>query len=988
MNDDELGFGESLAMPRSLEDAQRLVRRVKSDGSLEDQWSVLELIRAASVLEERDPAAIESFLVSIVLPECLQGEGANVEASQARRMMFEWLTALPDEIAERVRRGVLQVARRAAAGGSNVNAVYTLAAIGHRNRGVMKTLLKVSNRDDHVGHEALRMLIGLRPSRQMLVRITRRVRETPREAWSEELLNAAAQLEDIRLLPMLTAAARQPGAWFTLHRISWVGQRAPNDQRRQRAVWDAIREVVDGRDDGWRELLVSGGVVERVNSPEIVGWLLEHLHTAVSDSVVQFLRWAARLAEVRSVYQLAGWRRVAHDDILDVLRPFLLQDSEVSGIATTEKADAKEAAIDVMLASGHKDSLNLLSVVLQNESSAMLGASLLDQLAVLSVPELPRQVGEALDAAGGFERGPTDRDRLVLFLASCRLATSSSHLSSLTRVLQSKGNTGGHPFTVPVNAAAEQAVWLYRTAPTAIDRLLLAPQTLGNVMGRSVSARAYVSIALCEEGLSAVVRNTFIEWAVNPSVETYVRRDAIRALANDNKLNRTAVSVDALLTASRDRERDVRNTALAGLLSLGLVAETRAAMRLRESDSEESAQVAELLGRLAAMGDGRDVTEALEVLAKADVQAAERLYKGVATQVREGGVPNAVLVDGLLAHTRTWESETRANTTVFSRLAVIAPERLIEEQWQVIWNRWMANSRQALADAVPDAVARRPDLKQEAGRLLTRLLGDGMYSVRRASARSLAHVDSAVLARWCTDALGGGTSALRRAAAEAGSWLSSESRPRGASDRLLSLAAHDEERSVRDSAERARRERQLRYDAESLRQRVAKPHDDGNDWVLSGYAAGLALTVVGDDSDIDYLAAFRLLQSVPPNVRHWLWRIEEELGKTWRKRVEEWPEPSSQWRGALETVDAEIRIAEERIQARLSLWRREIPGPEQHYEWGGGIWTLGSRGYRLAFGRDDKEIEIAVHGRRPAHATVHAVSDKRVLLRGTGSYPA
>ena len=111
-------------------------------------------------------------------------------------------------------------------------------------------------------------------------------------------------------------------------------------------------------------------------------------------------------------------------------------------------------------------------------------------------------------------------------------------------------------------------------------------------------------------------------------------------------------------------------------------------------------------------------------------------------------LPQPVL-DALVERTRLMDLGMTAEPEVLFLLAQISPERLVREPWERL-EEWLPQARAALADALALAGRLMGELAECRGRLFARLIGDGLFGVRRAAYRALAEVDPRLLANLCS----------------------------------------------------------------------------------------------------------------------------------------------------------------------------------------------------------------------------------------------
>ncbi len=263
---------------------------------------------------------------------------------------------------------------------------------------------------------------------------------------------------------------------------------------------------------------------------------------------------------------------------------------------------------------------------------------------------------------------------------------------------------------------------------------------------------------------------------------------------------------------------------------------------------------------------------------------------------------------------------------------------------------------------------------------------DGVFAVRRAAARAWSKTNPDLLATWCNDKLRSGPLSLRRFAAEAAAWLPIDSYTALDNDQLRT-ARTDTERLVRSAANRAREALRLRHWSRNLMAQIASRHENPNEWVLNSYAAGVALSNIGDDEDLSSLAELADAPGTPPNVAHWVARIIDALGATWKEKTAKWPGSWLPWEGALEQVEGTLTVRNQLVDVTATLWlRRREPGKDLN-AWGGAAWAKEGQGYSLFFGGGSSACTLTVSGRAPVEVLLVATDGQKMVFTGNDHYP-
>ncbi len=265
-----------------------------------------------------------------------------------------------------------------------------------------------------------------------------------------------------------------------------------------------------------------------------------------------------------------------------------------------------------------------------------------------------------------------------------------------------------------------------------------------------------------------------------------------------------------------DPDETVQYAAASALIDAGALQDASEVVeRLAISGGDAARHRALLVGQLVAV-DTEQHVEAARAIMSSEGDLLHDVLDGfqVGHRHKERSLPTA-LADAVVARVNRDESEVRSDAPLLADLAELAPGRILTEAWPDVWHRWMPQSRCVLAEILPAAVQRVPRLQQEGIELLTRLIQDGSFAVRRSAARSLSRVREATLFEWCDEACRSGSIHLRRLAIEAAAWLPSDSEV-SVDNAVVRMGRADAERTVRDAAERAGRDMRRRSWARSL----------------------------------------------------------------------------------------------------------------------------------------------------------------------------
>lgn len=970
---------------------RQLSRALKNEGA--KPHAVDELLWAAARVEETDPQAIARFMVTYLVPQCVTAAPADghgqARSSQLRRLMADWINSLPERALWDVRRLVMESVIESLRSAPTVEGMYSLASIGYRSPEAVGILSALGERDDALGHEAMRLLLGFEPAPEVISWISRRIRETPFDRRTEELLNAAAQLHDTAFLPYLAddAIHRGPG-WFALARLLWVGQESPGDERVQDAVWQAISRVSRRWKDGRDHLAITGGLVKSCHSPRALRAVLRAATVTPERGPSRLL---TQVAEAESPMQLRGWVGAPTAKLVDAVRMFVEVDTGNTGVGETSESLKKEMALEALLSSGSPRTTRILGAAIANETNVYTTAELMRALSMFPLSGLPPRVTDALRDESGFASRADENTRLVVYLAAARVAASSRSFRGFDALVQSRGLVNGHPLTVPVRGAVTQLLWLARSQRSEAVRRAIDGLESKSPLPQIVAAQALGSL-LQEEPIDEAMPR-LVGLATNKDAMSYVRTAAIATAAVARREHVSIAWSDVLVRLCEDPDATVQYAAASALIDAGVLQKARDVVeRLAGAGGDATRRRALLVGQLVAVDPDRHVETARAMMSSSDGELVHAVLDGFRLGNRQGtgSLPTA-LADAVVIRIVRDESEVRSDAPLLEELAKLSPARVLDEAWSDVWHRWMPQSRCALAEVLPEAVQRVPALQERAVELLKRLIQDGSFAVRRSAARSLSRVSEATLSEWCEEAYLSGAIHLRRLAIEAAAWLPIDSRA-SLDNAVVRNGRADAERTVRDAADRAGRDMRRRSWARSLLAEMKSGADDDERHVHNQYRTSKALARVGDDEDLRALNRLSRAPTYPPNVAYWFERTREELEKQWKKATAEWPEPWRHWNAAIERVQGTLSVGGQDHIVELFLWRRRGKGAEGISGWGG-AGRVKSMGHALHLAPPPDDVTLTIEGRQPARALVVSVTHNlgaersEVVLTGNGPYP-
>jgi hypothetical protein len=988
--------------PTSLDDAAQSLQALERASQVaephNDNFKALRILERAAQLGVQDYGKLSEFILRHLVPRCCESsEQAQGAASRYRELLRDWIESLPEKNLRAVRDDVICDLKSRLTRSPNDLTLYCLSVIGFRNRDTIYSLRAVAKRDDEKGDLALRLFSGLGRNSKERAWIVRRVKERLHHRQNDELLFAAAILGGSEWIPLMS---QPPSAerifWLGFSRLLWLCDDAPGDGKLQEQVWTAITTLHKSLSDGWQQLLFTGGAIGRCHSSRALKEFVDGLMQISELGDMHVYRWCSQLESPQSRMQVLGWREIDRPEVANRLRRILERPSGHEGTFSTAAERLKRDVLQLLLCAGERSILDWANDAIATEHDIYLRHSIIEALAVLSFDKLPKEVVRLLTTPLDVDQSAGPPIELE-HLAAARVAGCSQTLSSFELLLNAQMTSKGHPYVSPVNSGAALARHLFEGGDSRVLMLLIDVLRQRTGIGAVSIASKAAGLIARKFPLPTELVDALYDLAKDVAQPVYVRKEALESITEVAARTGHRESLQFLNEFGNASESELRDSAISGLIyalpdyeffKLGASYWMERVPRLSPNDTESSRRVAAIYGQLAAREPTHHASRAAEAISEPTGWISAAVLWGFANTRRAAReLPesmSAALARTILEH----ESIVYGNLGLIRGLALSAPRRFFQEDWHRVWEKWMPNSRKALVDAALEAwelIGGETVLQDRAVEIFERLRGDPVFAVRRSAARALAKIDPRALRQWCGDAIASGSINARRIAAYAAGWLPADSDATLDND-LLRHFLSDDERSVRESASRARNEARRRKWAVELIDLVRQPHADANERVLRCYAASRALANVGDDSDIEKLSEMLNEKEIAPNVHFWLKQTRKLLEEQWKKTTSEWPEPWLPWKGAIERLEGALISGSEEYVGTFTLWRREGFGQELT-EWGGSVLLQSqSGGPKLMFSGGPR-LTVRIPGRKEATAHITELGSSGTLLAGSGTYP-
>jgi hypothetical protein len=964
-------------------------------------------------LTESDPVTGGRLILDRLLPYCLEepaGTGTRSFAYQFRQCLASWLNhyrevdrvPLRDQVLDRLI-GRLRAARPA----ELKDTCWTISTLGFRRADAVEALWEIEERyTSEIGDAALSTLVylGLPPEERERVLAAAHRRAEARFALP--LLNALRRLADPESIEIvrdhwlcpLDAESWKSQGWLAVHVLTDIADADYANVELQERIWQTIVELRGEHEDV--ALLAARDTAPLCNSPYVIRSLMGFLaQWWDEDKTATWGRYLLydRLAKCIRPKQLQGWEGLEQREALDVLHSDACRNTETRGMGNTESTRVKEEAWGVLLRMGYADALSWLEEAVGSETNPFVCQHITEQLACFRFDPLPATVLRLVTEPYDEDPARTAPGEMILRLAATRVARSAATREAFEALRSFGLSYQGKALQESVDALAEVAIHLVREGDTSVIDALLETATSALEERHRTAAAGALYYSAVAELLPSQCATRLAGLALDEGRSRFERSQYVAALGLLPAGALPPAVIQHLLSwvthgddwlSWRSLEALARHNQL--LVQPSLLANC---LRLRQVEDQwdlipgtEFNDWAPFIIGLLYLDCPAAFTPAISSLLRkqgwrAAIQVLDLLVGTAATAGQSP--PPAGVLDALLARIREQQSHSYAETEIFEVVARLAPDTLAEESWESIWQDWLPDARAALADALGEAAYSTPNARKSAVSHLLPLTQDSQYAVRRAAYRALARQapDSlqAVYAAWAQAS----TVDLRQRAAEAFVWISSadeEDDSQGVCQQLVS----DQERPVRQAAERAWRERRDRLWAETYLSSVCTVEGESNAGVLRTWRYGRAISEVGDDVCLRRIENHLATQTLPPHIRHWLRQVAKGIEEHWRKVTGDWPEPWLPWPGTIEEGQGAILLpGGQRVEVHYSLWNQPPSTPSGHLSWGGAVWPVGLEHIVAS----PRRFAIILGDGRQGTGTVASVSGSVLAFLGEGPYP-
>ena len=494
------------------------------------------------------------------------------------------------------------------------------------------------------------------------------------------------------------------------------------------------------------DILMGSDVAPRCDSTEVIPTLMNVLAGQTGDDEPSAWRrhlLSLRMNECVRPAQLLGWQRAAPNSAIRGLVADIHNDTAYRGNMTTARMSVKESAWKTLVCLGLPAILSWFEECVATETNPFLRQKMAELLACFRIDPLPftaiKWITEPLDMEGD------STGEWAAKMGAIQLARSASSRQAFDALCNFGLTHGEEVLQQSVDALAEVTIDLFRHGDTAVVDALLATAESGSKARHRTGAAAALEHVAAAGLLRADHMQRLMSLARQEDRTSYERGAVIAALGYLSHIDLDELFLADLRKWGQERTDWVGGRSLEALARRGLLSGDQQLMETRLGLEWTGVAYELLPGNLGQQGMGfiigllyqqsrrqfDSVTAAL--IADSDYPTVTQVLYCIRSAIQEPirGTADDVVVQAILDRIRHRQTSTIAELQLFETAAIIAPDQLASEQWNLWWYGWLPDARAALADALGYAEYQDLAGKTKAVTLLTSLLGDSYYAVRR-----------------------------------------------------------------------------------------------------------------------------------------------------------------------------------------------------------------------------------------------------------------
>jgi len=963
-------------------------------------------------------AETQKIILDELLPLCLQEDAElSMQYRAFRNILADWISSHQQQDYVYLRDLILDRLAELIGSNGHKTACWVISRLGFGREDIVQKLLNFArSNDDRSGDDTLYTLIALSNSPEHRPTILNELHQRASKRYNNSLVWSIAQLGDASSISVILEQWLQANkrvekgvdASLAFTALRQIADANDGNTEIQEHIWNLSKEVVEqSPKELYREFDIGHQIVG-VNSIQVVPTILRW-HRQHGNDWFENPSWARYLMQDRlekcvKPRQLTGWYQIDSPEIFDLLRQDACTDTGLDLLVQSQETMQKKAAWNTLLRARYEPVLSWFDESVVKETGRFVRQEIMEHLACFRIDPLPAQVmqwiTEVYDHPGNSDGREFYRMAAVR-MAAVRMARSTASREAFEALVNFGFTYNQKVITQSSGAVAEVGVALVQRGDQEVIDYLIELLEKSNIpRQRLVCAYALENIAAFPEFGEQLLPHIgrVISLLYDEKRDPLERGTLLNFLANVSGCKVEESLLQSLLEWSQKPDEWIGGGSLRVLVFHGLIENypdlMRSTLGIERSDQglqlvegvELSQWAPHMIGRLynahpevyaEVVGDlllERDWHPSIQILRWLEITHARGEQTPIPT----------VVFNALLRRVREFYSPIYSETEVFKVLSTIAPDALVDQEWDSLIDKWMADTQASLANALGMAEI-EPERKIGCFSHLEKLAESGLYAVRRAAYRALAKQSQEHLYQLCKSWSDSSVLDLNIRAAEAIGWIeyTPETADRDGFSEIFVRCCVDPEPKVREAAQRARDERRKRLWARDYLAIVLNVRGETNREILDAWCYGDALGQIGDDECQEILRDHLTNQVLPPHIRHWSGRILKQMESNWKKTTQKWPEPWTDMRGMIESGSGKLIFENgEEIVIQYSIWGEMGAVPGEKHSWGGIV------NAPVVHFLDMKKATIELADHRKGQVFLNGFSGDTGSILGSGVYPS
>jgi hypothetical protein len=954
----------------------------------------------------------QMIILDELLPLCLYEDAElSMQYHAFRNILVDWISNHQQQDFVDLRDLILDRLAELIGSNEHKTACWVISRLGFGREDIVQKLLDyVRNTDEISGDDTLYSLTALTCSPEQRMIMLDELHQRATKRYNNSLAWSIAQLKDISSISVILSEWLQANnrsgklvdASMSFTALRYIADANDGNTEIQEDIWNFSKEVVEQSPKELYWEFDIGHQIIGVNSTRVIPTILRW-HGKFGNDWFENPSWARYLMQDRlekciKPQQLSGWHHIDIQEIYDILRKDACSDTGQDLLVQTHEAIQKKAAWETLLRSGYEPALSWFDDAVVTETGRFLKQEIMELLACFRIDPLPAQVMKWITEV--YDHPGNSDGREFFRMAAVRIACSTASREGFEALVNFGFTYNQKVILQSSDAVAEVAVALMRQGnQEVIDFLVELIERSDISRQRIVCAHALEILASFPEFSKRLLEQVgkIIPLLNDEKRELLERGTLLNFLANLSGWKVEESLLQNLLAWSQKPDEWIGGGSLRVLVFHNLMENypdlMRSKLGIEKSDHgfqmvdgiELSQWIPHLIGRLYySHPEGYAEVVAHLMLDRnwhPSVQIL-RWLKITHTPEKQTPIPIVVL-NALLRRVREYYSLSYGETEVLEALSLIAPDALVDQEWDSIIDKWIADSQVSLANALGNTIC-EIERKFRCFSHLEKLAESGTFAVRRAAYRALANQSQEHLYQLCKSWSGSSVLNIRTRAAEAMGWIeyTPEKADQDGYSEIFEIFSIDPEPMVRNAAQRAWEERRGRLWAHDYLEILLRIEGGTNQEILDAWCYGDALSQIGDDDCQKILRQHLTNRVLPPNVRFWLGRILKQMEMNWKKITQKWPEPWIDMKGMIETGTGELILEKEHVSIQYSIWGKMGAVPGDKHSWGGIVIAP------VAHFIDLDKATIELSDKRKGEIVMNGFSGDTASFIGTGEYPA